>query len=186
MSVPLNSVDNRSNHPIEESTTYRTRSNDNTSESLGDTPCQTEEDKTIVQHVVDSFWTGLSQTEKNALDVSSAVNQFVILSNRDQYNKAVEIILNDPSLSTEEKLRLKAEEDERQDLKDARTTQRITCLQASQKCSVIDIIMTYGFGIGGSISILLLLGTKTGRSFLGKVGTWALREAPTLIHQTAS
>ena len=101
----------------------------------------------------------------------------------------MDTIFGDPSLSTEEKLRLKAEEDERQDQKDERATQRVTRLQTSQSNVVENILKSYGIAIGlgaGGVSIVLLCGTGTGRTILNKVANWIVKEAPRLVQQAVA
>lgn len=132
---------------------------------------------------------GLEKSEEKALNVTTAVDQVVKLSDRDQYRKAMDAIFNDPALSTEQKLRLKAEEDARQDAKDEKATERVTKLQSSQTTSIVEIIKTYGgvicWGIGG-VSVLLLCGTPAGRVILSNAMTWAIKEGPRLARNTAA
>lgn len=135
-----------------------------------------------------SLWGGLEKSEEKALNVTTAVDQVVKLSDRDQYQKTMDAIFNDPTLSTEQKLRLKAEEDARQDAKDEKAAERVTKLQTSQTTSIVEIIKTYGcvicWGIGG-VSVLLLCGTPAGRVILNDAITWAIKERPRLARQTS-
>lgn len=143
----------------------------------------------LVTGVAATVWAELKESEKNALDVTTAVDQIIKLSDRDQYRKAMDTIFGDPALSTEEKLRLKAEEDERQDQKDERATQRVTRLQSSQSKVVEGILKSYGVAIGlgvGGVSIVLLCGTGTGRVILNKFATWIVKEAPQLVQQAVA
>ena len=97
----------------------------------------------------------------------------ISLSNRDQYQKATDVIFNDPTWSTEQKLRLKAEEDARQDAKDEKATERVKKPQSSKTTSIVEsiveIIKTYGgvvcWGIG-TVSVLLLCATSAARVIL--------------------
>ncbi len=153
---------------------------------LGDGLTQGEVTK-LASEMTTSLRGGLEKSEERALNVTTAVDQVVKLSNRDQYQKAIDAIFNDPTLSTEQKLRLKAEEDARQDTKDERATERITKLQSSQTTSIVEIIKTYGgvvcWGIGG-VSVLLLCATPAGRVILNNAMTWAIKEGPRLARHT--
>ena len=183
MSLSHTFVDDQNSTPMEETTPDAIPA-----ELLPEESLQEQETTELVTDVAATLWAELEESEKNALDVTSAVDQIIKLSNRDQYEKAMDTIFSDPSLSTEEKLRLKAEEDERQDLKDERATQRVTRLQSSQSKVVVDILKSYGIAIcigAGSVSIVLLCGTGTGRAILNKVATWVIKEAPHLAQQVA-
>ena len=142
----------------------------------------------FVSDVVVDLRNGLEKSEEKAIDVSTAVEQVVILSNRDQYKRAMDTIFNDPTLSTEQKLRLKAEEDARQDYKDQKATERVKELQSSQTKSIVEILKNYGgvifLGIGG-VSVLLLCGTATGRAILSKAVSWAIKDGSRLTRQVA-
>lgn len=142
----------------------------------------------LVSGMTTSLRGGLEKSEEKALDVTTAVDQVEKLSNRDQYQKAMDAIFNDPTLSTEQKLRLKAEEDARQDAKDEKATERVTKLQSSQTTSIVEIIKTYGgvvcWGIGG-VSVLLLCATPAGRVILNNAMNWAVKEGPRLARHTA-
>lgn len=190
MPLSRNHVDDQSNAPMEEEPADMTT----VSEDLLDTPpmdgpLQEEEAAHLVTEVATTLWAELEKTEENALDVTTAVDQIIKLSDRDQYRKAMDAIFNDPSLSTEEKLRLKAAEDERQDQKDERATERVTRIQSSQSNVIVEVLKTYGLAIGlgaGGVSIVLLCGTGTGRAILNKVVTWAIKEAPRVVRQVAA
>lgn len=127
----------------------------------------TEDEVTqLTSEMVANLRGGLEKSEENALQVISIVDQVVKLSGRDQYQKAMDEIFNDKTLSTEQKLQLKSEEDARQDARDERATERVAKLQSSQTTSAVKIIITYGgvicLGIGG-LSVLFLCGIATGR-----------------------
>ena len=142
----------------------------------------------LASDVVADLRSGLEKSEEKAIDVSTAVQQVVILCDRDQYQKAMETIFNDPTLSSEQKLRLKAEEDARQDSKDQKATERVKELQSSQTMAIVEIIKAYGgiicLGIGG-VSVLLLCGTATGRVILNKALNLAIKQGPRLARQVA-
>ncbi len=147
---------------------------------------QSEDFQVIATDVATSLCAGLSNTEKNALNVSGAVDQVMRLNGHDQYCKAVEMIFNDPSLCTEEKLRLKAEEDARQDHKDERAVDRVTRIQASQTKDLSDLLRQYAAALGigaGSAALFVLCGTKTGRTLMNRFLTWIQKEAPHLFQQ---
>ncbi len=141
----------------------------------------------VASVVVANLRTGLEQSETKATDVTTAVDQVVKLSGRDQYQKAIDAIFNDPTLSTEEKLRLKAEEDSRQDTKDDRATDRVIKLQSSQKSTIVELMRSYGgivFWSVSGVSVLFLCGTPTGRVILNKAVTWAIKEGPQIVQET--
>lgn len=142
----------------------------------------------LVSEMATSFRNGLEKSEEKALNVTAAVEQVVVLSGRDQYQKAMDVIFNDPTLSTEQKLRLKAEEDARQDVKDEKATERVTKLQSSQATAIVEMMKAYGgvicLGICGA-SVLFLCGTTSGRVILSKAVTWIIKEGPRLVQQTA-
>ncbi len=141
----------------------------------------------LAAEVIANLRNGLEKSEEKAVDVTSAVEQVVILSDRDQYWKAMDAIFNDPSLSTEQRIRLKAEVDARQDTKVEQAIRRVKELQSSQTLSIIETVKAYGgmicLGIGG-VSVLLLCGTTTGRGILNKAVTWVIKEGPRLVQQT--
>ena len=141
----------------------------------------------LATEVIANLRNGLEKSEEKAVDVTSAVEQVVILSDRDQYWKVMDTIFIDPLLSTEQKILLKAEEDARQDTKVEQAVRRVKELQSSQTLSIIEIVKAYGgmicLGIGG-VSVLLLCGTTTGRVILNKAVTWVIKEGPRLVHQT--
>ena len=140
----------------------------------------------LVTDVATTLWTELEASEKNALDVTTAVDQVERLSHSEQYQKAIDAIFSDQTLSTEEKLRLKAEEDARQDVKDERATDRVIKIQSSQKNTIIETLKAYAgiiaWGVGG-VSVLLLCGTTTGRAVLTKAVPWAIKKVPHLARQ---
>lgn len=187
MSLSHTFVDDPNSTPMEEDPVDTAPADEGLlAETSKEESLQDEKTAKLVTDVAATLWAELEESEENALDVTSAVDQIIKLSDRDQYRKAMDTIFSDPSLSTEEKLRLKAQEDERQDLKDERATQRVTRLQSSQSNVVVDILKTYGLAIGigaGGVSIVLLCGTGTGRALLNKVATWVIKEAPRLVQQ---
>ena len=90
----------------------------NQNEALVKSGLHENETAQLVSEIAACFRNRLEKSEENALNVTPAVEQVVVLSDRNQYQKAMDAIFNDPTLSTEQKLRLKAEEDARQDAKD--------------------------------------------------------------------
>ena len=90
----------------------------NQNEALVKSGLHENETAQLVSEIATCFRNRLEKSEENALNVTPAVEQVVVLSDRNQYQKAMDAIFNDPTLSTEQKLRLKAEEDARQDAKD--------------------------------------------------------------------
>ena len=142
----------------------------------------------LASNVIADLRTGLEKSEEKAIDVSTVIQQVVILSDRDQYQKAMDAIFNDPTLSTEQKLRLKAEEDARQDSKDQKAAECVKELQSSQTMAIVEIIKAYGgiicFGIGG-VSVPLLCGTATGRVILNKALSLAIKQGPRLARKVA-
>ncbi len=138
----------------------------------------------LVADVATTLWARMEQSEKNAVDVASATDQLIKLSDREQYKKAMDTIFNDPTISAEEKLRLKAEVDKQQSLKDELALNRITTLQASQSRAINDVHMSYVHDIAvGAIgaSLILLLATPKGRIIFSKAATWLVKEGPHLI-----
>lgn len=195
MSLSHNFVDDQNDRPMEEDLVTGVPVNEDLSETDTDhlepepvEPRQEEETAKLVKEVVSSIRNGLDQTEKNALNVSSAVDQLLKLTDRDQYKMAMNAIFNDPSLSTEEKLKLKALVDERQDVKDENASKRIARIQASQQNTVVEILKACGFvvlaGAGGA-SVVFLCGTGTGRNILNKIITLVIKEAPQVFSQVA-
>lgn len=73
--------------------------------------------------------TSLDSTQKNALGISNLVDHVEELSGHEQYVKVTDAIMNDPSLSIQEKLRLKRENDEWQDRRTARGADVVADLQ---------------------------------------------------------
>lgn len=71
----------------------------------------------------------LDITQKNALDISNLVGYVEDLSGHEQYVQANDAIMSDPSLSIQEKLRLKRENDEWQDHRTAKGTEVVADLQ---------------------------------------------------------
>lgn len=142
----------------------------------------------LVTDVASTLWTALEMSEKSALDLTTAVDQVERLSHSEQYKKSIDAIFSDQALSMEEKLRLKAEEDARQDVKDERATDRVIKIQSSQKNTIIETLKAYAgiiaWGVGG-VSVLLLCGTTTGRTVLTKTVPWAIRKVPHLARQVA-
>lgn len=140
------------------------------------------EPTTLTETVSEVLGTVNAPLEK-ALDVESAVEQICRLSGREQYELAVGIILNDNTLTTEEKLRLKAEEDERQDKRDDRATERVIQIQSSQRDVAVTIVVTAGFTLVVATGVVMLVGTEGGRALLCKFGKWAVREVPRLAQR---
>lgn len=190
MSFSHDYVDDSRNTPKKEDLINSALADDELlAEAADEESLRDEEAAKLVTDVATTLWAELEESEENALDVTTAVDQIIKLSDRDQYRKAMDTIFGDPSLSTEEKLRLKAEEDERQDQKDERATQRVTRLQTSQSNVVENILKSYGIAIGlgaGGVSIVLLCGTGTGRAILNKVANWIVKEAPRLVQQAVA
>lgn len=140
-----------------------------------------EETANLLSDIAATVCPELEKSERLALDVTRAVDQIVKLSDRDQYQKAMETIFSDPALSTKEKLQLKAEEDNRQNIKVERATERVIHLQESQTKSILEVIKTYGLLIGlglGGVSAIFLFGSKSGRTLLSKAIALAGKEAP--------
>jgi len=195
MSLSHNYVDDQNDNPMEEDLMTGVPVNDDLPETDTDLlesgpedPRQEEETAKLVKEVAATIQTGLDQSEKNALNVSGAVDQVLKLTDREQYKMAMDAIFSDPSLSTEEKLRLKAAVDEGQDVKDEHATQRVTRLQASQQNTVVEILKTCGIVIlvsASGASIVFLCGTGAGRKILNKVITWAIKDAPQVFNQVA-
>lgn len=160
----------------------------NQNEALVKSGLHENETAQLVSEIATCFRNRLEKSEENALNVTPAVEQVVVLSDRNQYQKAMDAIFNDPTLSTEQKLRLKAEEDARQDAKDEKATELVTKIQSSQATAIVEMIKAYGgiicLGIGGA-SVLFLCGTTSGRVILNKAVTWIIKEGPRLVQQPA-
>ena len=90
------------------------------------------------------------------------------------------MIHSDPNLSTEEKVKLIAEEGNRQQEKIEVATEQASKLQSSKVEKNLNIIRPYlGFGVGVA-AVLVLYKTPAGREFLTKLITNAAKELPQL------
>lgn len=138
---------------------------------------------TFLTEEVSAILGTVNASVEKALDVGSVIEQVGRLSGREQYDLAVGIILNDNTLTTDEKLRLKAEEDERQDKRDNRATERVIQIQSSQKDVVVTIVVTTGVTLVVGTCVVTLVGTEGGRALLCKLGKWAVREVPRLAQR---
>ena len=187
MSLSHDYVDDQNNTPKKKVLETTSPVNDVLSaETLTEETVQDEEFVNLATKAASVMWPELVKTAERALDVSDAVDQINRMNDHDKYQRAIDAIFDDTSLSTEEKLRLKAEEDERQNQKDMRATDRVKQLQESQSSVIVKIFKHYGRLIGLGAGVYFLFGTKTGRTILSKTAIWAAKEAPRLLRMVAA
>ena len=150
---------------------------------------ESEEVKKMVASVAPVVQTIVEQTEKNAVDVTASTAQVLTLAGHEQYIETIKTIFNDPTLSTEEKLELKAMVDKRQDVRNDHATQEIIRLQDSQQKGIIQTIKSWTkfvfLGAGG-ISSIFLCRTESGRKILNQIVTLAVKEIPKLTGKDAA
>ena len=112
----------------------------------------------------------LDATQKNALGISDLVEHVEELSGHDQYVQANDAIMNDPSLSIQEKLRLKRENDEWQDHRTVKGAEVVADLQETNTKNTSEATYAWGgpalivIGIGAGAFFGL---TPTGRRIAG-------------------
>ena len=187
MSLSHDCVDDQNSAPMEKAAENTTPIDDVTmDEALVGVVLQDEDAAKIFTRIAATLWGELEKAEKKSLDVSEAVDQIVKMSDRDQYRRAMDAIFSDPSLSTAEKLRFKAEEDERQNRKDDRAADRVIRLQNSQSDVIMHILTYHWRDICLSTGCILLFGTKKGRACLSKAVDWTVKEAPRLVRALAA
>lgn len=112
----------------------------------------------------------LDATQKNALGITSLVDHVEELSGHDQYVQANDAIMSDPSLSIQEKLRLKRENDEWQDHRTAKGAEVVADLQETNTRNTSEATYTWvgpalfflGIGAGAFFGL-----TPTGRRIAG-------------------
>ena len=111
----------------------------------------------------------LDKTQQSSLNVSGLVDQVEKISGHDQYVATNEAIMNDPTLSIQEKLKLKRENDAWQDGRTEKSARTVANLQ-SENAKNAKSATTSWFEpvcyicIGGTLLILSL--TPGGRAFV--------------------
>lgn len=102
-----------------------------TEQTLAPQEAETEKQDTLdsASKLLMPTFASLDATQKNALGISSLVDHVEELSGREQYVQANDAIMQDPTLSIQEKLRLKRENDEWQDQRTSKSAGVVVGLQ---------------------------------------------------------
>lgn len=112
----------------------------------------------------------LDATQKNATGISGLVEHVEELSGHEQYVQANDAIMSDPTLSIQEKLRLKRENDEWQDHRTAKGAEVVADLQETNTKNTSEatyawvepVLWVLGLGVGAFFGF-----TPTGRRIAG-------------------
>ena len=114
--------------------------------------------------------TSLDSSQKNALGISDLVDHVEKLSGHEQYVQANDAIMNDPTLTIQEKLRLKQENDEWQDRRTEKGADVVADLQDANTRNNDGATCTWA----GPVLVLLSIGicaffgfTTPGRQLAG-------------------
>lgn len=91
-----------------------------------------------VSEMLGTSLSALDATQKNALHIQELVNHVEALSGHEQYVQAANAIMNDPTLSTQEKLQLKRQNDEWQDQRIAKGVGVVKDLQDTNTQNTAD------------------------------------------------